>query len=237
MKTSALLVSGLAALALAPISPLAQASVTPEPPDTTAPTETTAPEDTTAPGQSPEESPGETTSPEATPTGEESPGATPTGAAAPFGPGCASLPASGPGSLQSAAGKPVAAAVADNPKLSTLSKAIKAADLTQRLDSAKDITVFAPTDDAFSEISKDELDKLLANKQQLRRILSYHVVEGKKTKADLSNATLTTMEGGQLTVKGSGNDYTVNDDAKIECGGIPTKNATVYLIDKVLMPR
>ncbi|GAA3417096.1 hypothetical protein GCM10018952_47820 [Streptosporangium vulgare] len=105
----------------------------------------------------------------------------------PFGPGCASLPASGEGSLSEMASQPVATAVASNPALSTLAQAVEQAGLTETLNSAKDITVFAPTNDAFAKIPKDKLDKLLADKAQLTKVLTYHVVEGKKGPEDLTS--------------------------------------------------
>ena len=96
--------------------------------------------------------------------------------------------------------------------------------------------MFAPTNEAFSKIPKEMLDKVLSDKAQLTKILSYHVVEGKKTPEELTEATLSTLAGGTLTVKGSGEDYMVNDEAKVLCGNIQTANATVYLIDAVLLP-
>ncbi|MFF5113863.1 fasciclin domain-containing protein [Streptosporangium sp. NPDC000509] len=154
----------------------------------------------------------------------------------PFGPGCASLPASGEGSLSEMASQPVATAAASNPSLSTLAQAIEQAGLTETLNSAKDITVFAPTNEAFAKIPKEKLDKLLSDKAELTKVLTHHVVEGKKTPEDLTQGTLTTMQGGTLTVKGSGEDFTV-DDAKVLCGNIQTSNAVVYLVDTVLMPK
>ncbi|MER5324970.1 fasciclin domain-containing protein [Streptosporangium roseum] len=162
----------------------------------------------------------------------ESPGAM----TQPFGPGCSSLPTTGEGSPENMAKEPVATAASYNPQLSTLTEAIKKAGLVDTLNSAKEITVFAPTNEAFSKIPKEMLDKVLADKAQLTKILTYHVVEGKKGPEELTDATLSTLAGGTLTVKGSGEDYTVNDEAKVLCGNIQTANATVYLIDAVLLP-
>ncbi|WP_436758449.1 fasciclin domain-containing protein [Streptosporangium sp. V21-05] len=157
-------------------------------------------------------------------------------AGAPFGTACSAVPASGEGSFTGMADDPVATAASNNPVLSTLVAAVKKAGLVDTLNSAKDITVFAPTDDAFAKIPKATLDKVLADKATLTKILTYHVVAGKKSPADLGDASLETLQGGTLTVKGSGEDYTVND-SKVVCGNVPTGNATVYIVDTVLMPK
>ncbi|MEO3785486.1 fasciclin domain-containing protein [Actinocorallia sp. B10E7] len=154
---------------------------------------------------------------------------------APFGPGCSALPTQGPGSPESVASKPVATAVSESPDLSTLATAVKEAGLVETLNSAQDITVFAPTNDAFAKIPEADLNKVLADKKQLTALLQYHVVEGRKTPADLGSGSFKTLQGGTVTTKGSGTEYTVND-AKVVCGNVPTSNATVYIIDTVLMP-
>ncbi|GAA4083240.1 fasciclin domain-containing protein [Nonomuraea soli] len=153
----------------------------------------------------------------------------------PFGSACSAVPADGEGSFTGMADDPVATAASNNPVLSTLVTAVKQAGLVDTLNSAKDVTVFAPTNDAFAAIPKETLDKVLADKAMLTKILTYHVVAGKKAPADLAAAELTTLQGGTVSAKGSGESYTVND-AKVVCGNVPTANATVYIIDKVLMP-
>ncbi|MEV6866064.1 fasciclin domain-containing protein [Streptosporangium subroseum] len=154
----------------------------------------------------------------------------------PIGPGCSALPSSGKGSLSSAAGERVTTVVANIPELSTLNTAIKDAGLTNKLYTAKDITIFAPSNAAFNQLPPDTLKKLLADKAHLVKLLTYHVVEGEKTPSQLVGAPLKTMQGGQITVKRSGQDYIVSGKAKVICGDIPTKNATLYTIDKVLLP-
>lgn len=153
----------------------------------------------------------------------------------PFGPGCSAVPAEGPGSLADMAAKPVATAASDNPALSTLVTAVKKAGLVDTLNSAQDITVFAPTNDAFAKIPEEDLDKVLADKEQLTAILTYHVAEGRKTPADLASGSFKTLQGGTVSTQGDGADYTVND-AGVVCGNVRTGNATVYIIDTVLMP-
>ncbi|MFJ3583346.1 fasciclin domain-containing protein [Streptomyces sp. NPDC090127] len=155
----------------------------------------------------------------------------------PFGPGCASLPTSGEGSVDGMADDPVATAAANNPELSTLVSAVKAAGLVDTLNNADDITVFAPTNDAFAKIPKADLDKVLADKAALTKILTYHVVGEQVDKSDLAGGSFKTLQGGTLTTDGSGDAFTVNDTTKIVCGDVPTANATVHIVDTVLMPK
>ncbi|MFE3196466.1 fasciclin domain-containing protein [Embleya sp. NPDC055664] len=163
------------------------------------------------------------------------PGTT-TSAAVPFGAGCTAVPATGAGSFTGMAQDPVATAASNNPVLSTLVAAVKAAGLVDTLNTAQNITVFAPTNDAFAKIPKDTLDKLLADKDALTKVLTYHVVGQRLAPARLTGGSFETLEKQPLTTKGSGDAYTVNDTSKVVCGNVPTANATVYLVDTVLMP-
>jgi uncharacterized surface protein with fasciclin (FAS1) repeats len=132
---------------------------------------------------------------------------------------------------------PVATAASNNPALSTLVAAVKKAGLVDTLNSAQNITVFAPTNDAFAKLPKATLDKVLADKAMLTKILTYHVV-GQPAKAPegLANGSYTTLEKGKLTTSGSGESYKVNGTANVVCGNVTTANATVQIIDTVLMP-
>lgn len=154
----------------------------------------------------------------------------------PFGPGCASVPAEGAGSFAGMAQDPVATAASNNKDLSTLVAAVKQAGLVDTLNSAENITVFAPTNDAFAKIPKADLDKLLANKAELTKVLTAHVVGEKLTPAQLEKGSFDTLAKTKLTTAGSGEEYTVNDSSKVVCGNVPTANATVYIVDTVLMP-
>ncbi|MFH8990395.1 fasciclin domain-containing protein [Streptomyces sp. NPDC017940] len=155
----------------------------------------------------------------------------------PFGPGCASVPKDGKGSFDGMAADPVATAASNNPALSTLVTAVKKAGLVDTLNNAQDVTVFAPTNDAFAKIPKADLDKVLSDKAQLTKILTYHVVGKKLTPEDLEKGSYATLEKSKLTTAGSGEDYKVNDSAKVVCGNVRTANANVYIIDTVLMPK
>ncbi|MFD8208853.1 fasciclin domain-containing protein [Streptomyces sp. NPDC059695] len=155
----------------------------------------------------------------------------------PFGPACAGVPQSGAGSFDGMAKDPVATAASNNPALSTLVTAVKKAGLVDTLNNAKDITVFAPTNDAFAKIPKADLDKVLADKATLTKILTYHVVGQKLTPKQLESGSFETLEKGKITTEGSGEEFTVNDSSKVVCGNVPTANATVYIVDTVLMPK
>ncbi|MFJ3937443.1 fasciclin domain-containing protein [Streptomyces parvus] len=154
----------------------------------------------------------------------------------PYGPACASVPKEGAGSLEGMAKDPVATAASNNPELSTLVDAVKQADLVDTLNNAENITVFAPTNAAFEKIPQADLEALLNDKDQLTKVLTYHVVGEKITTQQMEDGTFKTLEGSDLTTKGSGTEFTVNDSSKIVCGDVPTANATVNLVDTVLMP-
>ncbi|MER7719764.1 fasciclin domain-containing protein [Streptomyces flaveolus] len=155
----------------------------------------------------------------------------------PFGPACSTVPKNGAGSFDGMAKDPVATAASNNPALSTLVTAVKKAGLVDTLNNAQDITVFAPTNDAFAKIPKATLDKVLNDKAQLTKILTYHVVGQKLTPKELENGSFDTLEKSKLTTSGSDESYTVNDEAKVVCGNVKTANANVYIIDTVLMPQ
>lgn len=155
---------------------------------------------------------------------------------APFGPACSSLPATGPGSAEQMAGEPVATAASGSELLTTLVAAVTAADLGATLDEAEALTVFAPTNDAFAKIDKATLDGLLADKEELTKVLTHHVVAG-QLGPDEVGGTHETLNGDTIEVKGAGEEWTVGDEnAAVLCGNVATKNAKVYVIDTVLLP-
>lgn len=178
----------------------------------------------------------------ASPMASDSPSmaASPAAAGVDFGSACSAVPASGAGSFTGMAQDPVATAASNNPVLSTLVSAVKAAGLVDTLNNAQGITVFAPTNDAFKKIPAATLNSVLANKAELTKILTYHVVSGRLSPDQLAG-THTTLNGGTVTVTGSGTNFTVTggssgNTAGVVCGNVQTANATVYIIDNVLMP-
>ena len=182
-------------------------------------------------------SPSETMSEEETPMEEESSEAM--GAAdGTFGEGCAAIPEDGAGSFEGMATEPVATAASANPLLSTLVTAVTEAGLVDTLNSAENITVFAPTNDAFAEIPKKQLDAILADKEQLTAILTHHVV-GETLTPDNLAGTFETLNGDELLVEGEGEMFVADaeEKANVICGNIQTANATVYVVDTVMMPQ
>jgi uncharacterized surface protein with fasciclin (FAS1) repeats len=156
-------------------------------------------------------------------------------ASMPFGPGCAAVPADGAGSFTGMATDPVATAASNNPLLSTLVTAVGEAGLGETLNTAKDITVFAPTNDAFAALDKATMDKAMGDpKGLLTTVLTNHVVEGRLTPEMLAGDHKT-LAGTTITVDGMGEDFTVGK-AKVVCGNVQTANATVYILDGVLLP-
>ncbi len=151
-----------------------------------------------------------------------------------FGPACDAVPTSGAGSFDGMVQDPVATAASNNPLLGTLVTAVGEAGLVDTLNDAEALTVFAPTDDAFGAIPEDTLNAVLADKDTLTSILTYHVVGG-QLDPEAVVGKQETLQGGTVNVKGDTDGMTVNG-ANILCGNIPTANATVYVIDTVLMP-
>lgn len=157
------------------------------------------------------------------------------------GPGCASYAEqvpTGPGSVAGMSKDPVTVAASNNPLLTTLTSALSGklnpnVNLVQTLDSGQ-FTVFAPTDDAFAKLDPATVEKLKTDSDLLTSILTYHVVPAQASPAQVVGEHKT-VQGGMVTVTGSGDNLKVND-AGVVCGGVLTANATVYLIDTVLMP-
>ncbi|KUI39903.1 cell surface protein [Mycobacterium sp. GA-1199] len=157
------------------------------------------------------------------------------------GPGCTAyaqqVPA-GPGSVMGMAQDPVAVAASNNPLLTTLTKAVSGqlnpqVNLVDTLNGGQ-FTVFAPTDDAFAKLDPATIETLKTDAPLLTSILTYHVVPGQAGPAQVVG-THKTVQGADVTVTGHGSDLKVND-ASVVCGGVQTANATVYLIDSVLLP-
>lgn len=120
----------------------------------------------------------------------------------------------------------------------TLAAALQAAGLVETLKGKGPFTVFAPTDDAFAKIPKATLDALLKDKAQLTKILTYHVVAGKVTAADVVKLTSAkTVEGGEVKIHVA-NATTVHvNDATVVKADIMASNGVIHVIDKVLMPK
>lgn len=157
-----------------------------------------------------------------------------------FGPACAQLPqGNAPGGLNAMGPQPVATAASTNPLLTKLVAAVGAVPgLSDTLNSTDNLTVFAPADPAFAALGDAKFAELAGNPSALSPILLYHVVSKRYDGAGLSAAkSVMSLNSGAsaLKIEGSGDSMTVNG-AKVLCGNIPTKNATVFVIDKVMVP-
>jgi uncharacterized surface protein with fasciclin (FAS1) repeats len=136
------------------------------------------------------------------------------------------------------AGDDIVTLAQGNDDLSTLVDAVTAADLAETLQGEGPFTVFAPTNAAFEEVGEQQLQELLQpeNKEQLRSVLTYHVVEGEVKAADLEDGqTVTTVNGADLTVSIEGDTVRVGD-ATVTQADVDASNGVVHVIDTVLMP-
>lgn len=157
------------------------------------------------------------------------------------GPGCTEYAEANPdgaGSVDGMAQEPVATAASNNPLLTTLVKAVSGqvnpdVNLVDTLNSGE-YTVFAPTDDAFAKVDQATMDKLATDADLLTTVLTHHVIEGQINPDEISGMH-TTLAGDEIEVTGSGDNLMVGE-AGVVCGGVQTANATVYLVDSVLMP-
>ncbi|HTK84878.1 MAG TPA: fasciclin domain-containing protein [Patescibacteria group bacterium] len=148
------------------------------------------------------------------------------------------------------ASKSIGQNVAQSPSFATLYKALTATGLDASLGAGGPLVLFAPDEGAFAKIPADQLADLMKdeNKAKLAKILSYHVVAGKLTYNDLdklgatgNDIPLRTSAGATITVKKSGDKWTVTDEtgavANITVSDAKTTNGNIYVIDTVLMPK
>ena len=144
----------------------------------------------------------------------------------------------GPGSVSGMAQDPVATAASNNPVLTTLTSAVSGklnpgVNLVDTLNGGE-FTVIAPTDDAFAKLDAATLDKLKVDAPLLNGILTYHVIPGQLSPAQVVGKHKT-VEGGEVTIAGAGEALKF-DASGLVCGGVQTANATVYMVDTVMMP-
>ncbi|MBA8793436.1 putative surface protein with fasciclin (FAS1) repeats [Friedmanniella endophytica] len=189
---------------------------------------------TSAPMSSPSMSP--SMSPSESPS--MSPSMSSSMASQPFGSACSAVPKSGKGSFDGMSQDPVATAASNNPVLSTLVKAVTAAKLGDTLNNAKNITVFAPTNDAFKKVPSKTLNAAMKDPSGLLTdVLTAHVVPERLSPDQLAGTHDTLNKNQKITVTGSGESFKVNGEAMVVCGNVQTANATVYIIDHVLLPK
>lgn len=157
----------------------------------------------------------------------------------PIGDACDQIPTDGEGSSEGMAGDPVATAASNNPLLGTLVDAVGEAGLVDTLNGAEALTVFAPIDSAFEGLPEGTLDAAMADPEGLlTTVLTLHVAEGQMDAAALAETgTVTTLNGADIEFDGDAMTVTSGDvTANVICGNVQTANATVHLIDAVLLP-
>jgi uncharacterized surface protein with fasciclin (FAS1) repeats len=136
---------------------------------------------------------------------------------------------------QNAESQTVIELVNSNPSLSSLARALKAADLDSTLQGEGPFTLFAPNDQAFAKLSPNALADLLKNKTKLASILTYHVVPGKLTASEIKSGQVKTVNGKALNIAVTDGEITVNN-AKVMDTDLEGSNGLIYVIDTVLIP-
>jgi uncharacterized surface protein with fasciclin (FAS1) repeats len=117
----------------------------------------------------------------------------------------------------------------------TLATALQAAGLVETLKGKGPFTVFAPTDEAFAKVPKDQLEALLKDKAKLTAVLTYHVVAGKVMAKDVAAGKVKTVQGSELTVSTTGG--VMVDGAKVIKTDIVADNGVIHVIDSVVIPK
>jgi len=118
----------------------------------------------------------------------------------------------------------------------TLVKLVQEADLVDALRGEGPFTVFAPTDEAFAKLPKSQVDALLKDKEALRRVLLYHVVQGKVMASDVTKMrSAKTLQGQNINIRVRNNVVRIND-AKVVKADIVCSNGVIHVIDKVILP-
>lgn len=124
--------------------------------------------------------------------------------------------------------------------VTTVVAAVKAAGLVDTLKGPGPFTVFAPTDAAFAKLPAGTVDMLVMpeNKATLTKILTYHVVSGRYTSADLKDGMmLTTVEGETIMINVKDGKVWINGSAMVETADVISSNGVTHVIDSVLMPK
>ena len=124
---------------------------------------------------------------------------------------------------------------AQSPNLTTLSAAIKAAGLTATLKGPGPFTVFAPTDAAFKQLPAGALENLLKNPDQLRAVLTFHVISGRVTAAEVKTGPAKSVQGSPLSLSKAGT-FVIVEEASVTQADIAATNGVIHVIDRVLLP-
>jgi uncharacterized surface protein with fasciclin (FAS1) repeats len=146
----------------------------------------------------------------------------------------AAIPVAAPSSAQS--DKTIVGVAASDPQFSTLVGLVQKAGLAETLSQGS-FTVFAPTNAAFAKVPKATLDALAANPDQLKAVLTYHVVAGRLTAGKVVRRTrIKTVNGASIRVTVRGTTVRLNRTAKVVKTNIRASNGVIHVIDRVLLP-
>ncbi len=133
--------------------------------------------------------------------------------------------------------KTIVDVAAGNPDFSTLVAAVKAAGLVETLSGEGPFTVFAPTNEAFAKLPEGKVDALLADIPTLKKILTYHVVDGKVMAADVVGLdSATTVQGDDVKIAVVDGKVKLNDSAMVTATDLEASNGVIHVIDTVLIP-
>ena len=167
-------------------------------------------------------------SPSAAPT------AAPTSTAAPT---TAAAPSTAPSAPAAAMAKDIVQTATEAGSFKTLLTAVKAAGLVETLQGKGPFTVFAPTDAAFAALPAGTLEKLLADKEALKKVLLYHVVQGAVTANQVVGLTsATSVEGSPIAISVKDGTVYLNDSAKVVTPDVMASNGVIHVIDHVILP-
>lgn len=140
---------------------------------------------------------------------------------------CATQPATTPLS--------VADTIALDPQLSTLNGLVRQAGMADTLKGPGPYTMFAPTNDAFKAVPAKTMDELAHNPARLKDVLSYHMLAGKVTAAEVKNGSARTAQGANVALSKAG-DFVIVEEAMVQKADIAATNGVVHTVDRVLMP-
>ncbi|MFH7030118.1 MAG: fasciclin domain-containing protein [Heteroscytonema crispum UTEX LB 1556] len=198
----------------------------PLPPATTPPEATPTPPPTEVPTGTPPTPPEGTGTPPTPPEGTGTPPTSPGTGKPPTEPGAATP------------GKNLLALAEGNSQFTMLTKALKAAGLTETLQGKDNLTIFAPTDAAFAKLPADAVRDLLKpeNKEVLVKLMTYHVVKGQVLSTDLKSGEVKSLEGGAINVKVDPATGVMVNDAKVVEADIKGTNGVIHAIDQVILP-
>jgi uncharacterized surface protein with fasciclin (FAS1) repeats len=147
------------------------------------------------------------------------------------------VPSTVPSTSPAAMTKDIVQTATEAGSFKTLLTAVEAAGLVETLQGKGPFTVFAPTDEAFAALPAGTLEGLLADKEALKKVLLYHVVQGAVTADQVVGLTsATSVEGSPIAIAVKDESVYLNDSAKVVTPDVMASNGVIHVIDKVILP-